>query len=74
MAKAPKHTDREAIALPGMAPHIDEQRRAAGAKQGEVLTDKFNRPPADLSAKAGDIERRAPLFRDTDAAGQGRLF
>ena len=74
MAKAPKHTDREGSPIPGMAPHIDEQRRAAGAKQGESLTEKFNRPPADVSAKAGDIERRSPLFRDTDASGQQRLF
>lgn len=74
MAKTTKHADREALPLPGMAQAIDDQRQAAAAKQGEALTDKFNRPPADVSAKAGDIERRAPLFKDTDASGQARLF
>jgi len=61
-------------ALPGMDGHLEAQRKAAGERQGESLTEKFNRPPADVSAKAGELERKGQLFRDTEASGQGRLF
>ena len=57
-----------------MAPHIEEQKKAAAQRAGENLTEQFNRPPKDITSKAGDIERRAPLFRDTDASWQPRLF
>jgi SAM-dependent methyltransferase len=60
--------------LPSMAPHIEEQKKVAAQRAGQNLTEQFNRPPKDITSKAGELERRAPLFHDTEASGQTRLF
>lgn len=57
-----------------MEEDVRRQDEAAREKEGEDLTAAMRKPKGDISQKSGDIERHAPLFRDTDAAGQGFLF
>lgn len=53
---------------------MEEQDEAAAARRGEELTEELRRSKGDISRKAGEMERESPLFRDTDANPQGRLF
>jgi hypothetical protein len=71
--KAPKPPVRSA-ALPGMEGDIEAQRTAAGEEQGRQLTDRLLAPRPSISRAAGEMERESPLFRDTEASGQGSLF
>lgn len=61
-------------ALPGMQPHIEANQESAAQVQGEDLSSQMTAPPTSVSAKAGEMERSSPLFRDTEASGQGGLF
>lgn len=61
-------------ALPGMAPHIEANKESAAATQGEELTKRLTEQPKSVSAKAGEMERSSPLFRDSEASGQSGLF
>lgn len=60
--------------LPGMERAVEEQDEAGAARRGEELTEELRRAKGDISRKAGEMERESPLFRDTDANPQGRLF
>lgn len=60
--------------LPGLAEHLDEERRAVAQQQGKSLSDEINRPAESISEAAGDMERESPLFRDSGASGQSGLF
>jgi hypothetical protein len=60
--------------LPGMAPALAEQREAVGRRQGERLTEELNRPLESVEAAAGEMERKAPLFRGTEASPQRELL
>jgi 2'-5' RNA ligase len=71
--KAPRPPVRSA-ALPGMEGDIEAQRTAAGEEQGRQLTDRLLAPRPSISRAAGEMERESPLFRDTEAGGQGSLF
>lgn len=52
-----------APALPGM--DVEAQIAAAAAQQGEDLTGELQRPGCDISRRAGEMERNAPLFFGT---------
>jgi len=51
--------------LDGMSQHIEAQAEAVAELSGEELTAKLLEPKADVSAKAGNMERNAPLFFGT---------
>jgi len=55
------------VALPGMEIHVEAQEQAAAVYSGEELTAKLLEPKADISRKAGEIERNSPLFFGTGA-------
>jgi hypothetical protein len=60
--------------LPGME-HVPTERAEANAEhQGKELTEKLTEPPKSIEAKAGEIEQKSPLFRDTEANPQKGLF
>ena len=60
--------------LPGME-HVPAERAEANARhQSEELTAKLTEPPKSIEAKAGEIEQKSPLFRDTEANPQESLF
>lgn len=50
------------MVFPGMEDHVSTQSAAAGAYTAEQLTAAMLEPLADVSAKAGAMERNAPLF------------
>ena len=55
----------ESHVLDGMSQHIEAQAEAVAELSGEELTAKLREPKADVSAKAGNMERNAPLFFGT---------
>ena len=56
--------DEAEVSLPGF--DLEYERVAALAQsQGEELTERLRSPKADVSAKAGEMERNAPLFYGT---------
>ena len=57
--------DCNAVALPGMAEHIEAQDQAAAEYSGQELTAKLCEPGKDISTQAGEMERKAPLFFGT---------
>ena len=65
--------EREGV-LPGFGPALEEQRRAAGIEQGRRLTEEANRPPESIEGTAGEMERKSPLFRGTEASPQREIF
>jgi hypothetical protein len=69
----PLNPEEEGV-LPGMGTAVREQREAAGREQGRQLTEQANRPPESIEARAGTMEREAPLFRGTEASPQKELF
>jgi hypothetical protein len=60
--------------LPGMEHVPAEHAEALAQATGEALTAKLLEPLADIERKAGEIEQRSPLFRDTEANPQPDLF
>jgi hypothetical protein len=72
-AAEPAQPEEEGV-LPGMAPALREQREAAGRYQGERLTEELNRPPESVEEAAGQMERKSPLFRGTEASSQRELL
>lgn len=54
-----------APALPGMELAVMEQEEAASEYSGQELTRAMREPLADISERAGRIERSAPLFFGT---------
>ncbi len=57
------HTNHPPIeALPGMETVDTERQAARGIAEAEELSAQFKRPLGNVSAKAGDMERNAPLF------------
>lgn len=64
----------DSLSLPGME-NADAERAAALAEQtGQDLTDALRTPGKSISKNAGEMERESPLFRDSEASGQGQLF
>lgn len=60
--------------LPGME-HVPAERAEANAEhQGQELTAQLTAPPKSIEGKAGEIEQRSPLFRDTEANPQRDMF
>ena len=55
-------TDSETITLPGCETADADRAQALGLAQAEELTKILHSPKADVSGKAGDMERNAPLF------------
>ena len=49
----------------GMAEAVASQETAAAAYQGEELTAEMRKPLGDISHRAGEMERRSPLFFGT---------
>lgn len=70
----PKPKPPEGPVLPGFEPHIDAQKESAAATAGEDLSRKLTEKKGDISAKSGEMERNSPLFADSDASDQGKLF
>jgi hypothetical protein len=60
--------------LPGMEHVPAERAEAVSEQQGKDLTAKLTEPPKSIESKAGEIEQRSPLFRDTEANPQKGLF
>ena len=60
--------------LPGMESVPAERAAANAEEQGRRLSDKLIEPPQSIEARAGEIEQRSPLFRDTEASPQRGLF
>lgn len=56
------HTPPPSMTFAGMEEHVTAQDAAAGAYQAEELTAKMREPLKDISARAGAMERDAPLF------------
>jgi len=55
----------ESLALPGMSEDIREQEQSAAEVSAEELSAEMRTPKADISVKAGEMERRSPLFFGT---------
>ena len=53
---------------------VREQAEGAARVQGERLTEQINRPAESIEAAAGEMERRSPLFRGTEASPQKEIF
>ena len=56
-----------AAALPGMESADTDRAAARQLAEAEELTAILRTPKADISAKAGQIERESPLFFGTGA-------
>ena len=63
MNRKPKPVQSHTFA--GMAQAVIAQELAAAEQAGQELTALMQQPKADISAKAGDLERNAPLFFGT---------
>jgi hypothetical protein len=55
----------ESHTFAGMETAVSEQATAAAIQQAEELTAKMREPLADISARAGKLERESPLFYGT---------
>jgi hypothetical protein len=55
----------ESHTLPGMESTVAQQKHAAAVQQAEDLGAAMRQPKADVSGKAGEMEREAPLFFGT---------
>jgi GGDEF domain-containing protein/2'-5' RNA ligase len=62
------------VPLPGMEGAVREQDEVAAEEQGRELAARMLEPKGDISRAAGEMERLSPLFRGTEAGGQGELF
>ena len=52
----------ESLALPGCESADADRAEALGIAQADELTAELRKPLADISGKAGRMEREAPLF------------
>ena len=52
----------DSLTLAGMATVDSDRETAAGIAQAEALTAFMRTPRADISGKAGRMERESPLF------------
>jgi hypothetical protein len=59
--------------IPGMEEDVARQNEGAAKVAGEKLTAEANRPK-DISAAAGEMETKSPLFRGTEASPQREIF
>ena len=55
----------ESHTFPGMETAVEEHSAAVAEYSGEQLTAELQKPAADISQKAGEIERESPLFFGT---------
>jgi len=55
----------ESHTIAGMEAAVTQQEHAAAVFAGEELTAKLLEPLQDISKRAGEMERRAPLFFGT---------
>ena len=55
----------DSLSLPGCESVDVERAQAAAIAQAEELTAELRRPLGDVSQKAGEMERNAPLFFGT---------
>jgi hypothetical protein len=53
------------MTLAGMETTDQDREAARQAQQAQDLTAELRRPLRDISAKAGEMERRSPLFHGT---------
>jgi 2'-5' RNA ligase len=72
--RKPTRTQAPEPTLPGMESVPAERAEAVAVQQGKDLTAKLIQPPKSIEAKAGEIEQKSPLFRDTEANPQEDLF
>lgn len=63
MKRRPKPVQSHTFA--GMETAVAEQLHAAAVQAGEDLTAQMLEPLADISARAGEMERKSPLFFGT---------
>lgn len=59
--------------LPGMAEHVAKQNEGAAKVKAEDLTRQAN-TPKNIDEAAGEMERKSPLFRGTEASPQRELL
>ena len=55
----------ESHTFPGMETAVEEHSAAVAEYSGEQLTAELQKPAADISRKAGEMERESPLFFGT---------
>ena len=55
-------TPADSLTFAGLESCDQDRATALGIAQAEELTAEFRRPIADISGKAGRMEREAPLF------------
>ncbi len=67
-------THRAENVLPGLEDTVAEQQSAASRYQAEQLTEQLNRPAESIEPAAGEMERKSPLFRGTEASPQREMF
>ena len=60
--------------LPGMENVPAERAEARAEQTGRDLTEKLTAPPTSIESRAGEIEQKSPLFRETAANPQSGLF
>lgn len=74
-APAADHTNHTVEpTLPGMERVPAERAEANAEQQGKELTAKLTEPPKSIESKAGEIEQKSPLFRESAANPQDSLF
>ena len=65
MKTTPKTKPVESHTFPGMETAVEEHSAAVAEYSGEQLTAELQKPAADISRKAGEMERESPLFFGT---------
>ena len=78
-SETPVHAETPALppaepTLPGMESVPAERAEAAAGAQGERLTGEVAQPAGDISRATGEMERKSPLFRDSEASPQNEMF
>lgn len=59
--------------LPGLESAVEEQKAGAERVRGEKLSEEVKRPLGNIDQAAGEMERKSPLFRGTEASPQREL-
>jgi 2'-5' RNA ligase len=66
------------LTLPGMEDDVARQKESAAEVkvegEKEAIEAALTNPKDNISKATGEMERESPLFRDSEASGQGGLF
>lgn len=71
-------SEQSELTLPGLEDDVARQKESAAEVKGENdkqgIESSLTTPKDNVSKAAGEMERNSPLFRDSEASGQGGLF